>query len=94
MAAMMTGCSAADARGAVIRCLRGHAVTLDHFGACCRRHIVAMLDAIRGAAEADLDAELLASVCTDAMELGQLLREAYAQGFEAGRGCRSTDILH
>lgn len=95
LSTMVAGCSPEEARGAVIESLAGRDVQLQHLTSARKRSLTRMLDSIRAAGNAKIDPELVVSVCTDAMDVGQLLREAFTQGFEAGRATdRRPAALH
>jgi hypothetical protein len=85
LSAMVAGCTPERAQSAVVRFLAGENVCLESLEPAPRRRLTRMLDSIREAANANIDPELVASVCADAMDVGRLLREAYTEGFEAGK---------
>ncbi len=69
---------------AIVTCLRGVDVPLSGLSMGVRRSLPRLLDAIRDAATARIDAELIAAVCSDAMEVGRMLRAAYCEGLRDG----------
>lgn len=95
LSAMVAGCTPERAQRAVVHFLAGEPVCFEALEPTPRRRLARMLDSIRDAAAANIDPELVASVCADAMDVGRLLREAYVEGFEAGRARQGrTPKLH
>ncbi|MEM6296275.1 MAG: hypothetical protein AAGA54_33700 [Myxococcota bacterium] len=90
LSTIVAGCSPDEARSAIVACLRGVQLNLTALDARVSRALPRLVDAVRDAASAKIDAELIAAVCSDAMDVGQMLRAAYCEGLDAGRALRSA----
>ncbi len=93
LSTIVSGCSPAQTRSAIVACLRGVELNVTGLESSIRHALPRLMEAVRAAASARLDAELIAAVCSDAMDVGQMLRAAYCEGLDAGRALRSAPAV-